>query len=71
MTSLKPSTSFSFDPVASEKLKSLAQSSNTTEAAVLRSALALYSLVLENTERGQTVKIEKPNGETLEVVVPG
>lgn len=68
MTQLK--STFSFDAAAEQKLRELAESKGVTKSEVLRRAIALYDYLESQRNEKSHIKIEKPNGEKVELVLP-
>jgi predicted transcriptional regulator len=62
-------TTFSFSQDVDSLLTELAEAKHTNKTEILRRAIALYDY-LEKQREGGNVKIEKPNGEKVEIVFP-
>jgi predicted transcriptional regulator len=62
-------TTFSFSKDVDRLLNDLAEHKDTTKTEILRRAITLYDYLEKNREGG-TVKIEKPSGEKVEIVLP-
>ena len=63
-------TTFSFDQTVNAKLADLAKRQGTTKTEILRRAITLYDYL--DSQRGGDghIKIEKPGGDKVELLLP-
>ena len=63
-------STFSFDDEAYKRLNELSASTGVAKTEILRRAIAVYGYLNEVRGSNPSIKIEKPNGEKVELVFP-
>ena len=61
---------FSFDKTVSKKLSQLAKEGDTSKTEILRRAITLYDFFEKNQGEDGHIKLEKPNGDKVELIMP-
>ena len=63
-------STFVFDQAADSKLRDLADRKSVSKTEILRRAIALYDYLESQQKPGAGIRIEKPSGEKVDLVLP-